>query len=243
MKVVNVQGIVIKTIEYKENSKILNIFTPDYGIIGVISKGCKNFKSPLRSISQNLAYASFNISYKENGLSTLISGDIINYFTKIKSDIISLSYLTYLTELASLVYKESNKKEIYDLLIESLNKIESGLNPKIISNILEFKYLEYLGIDINVDNCRVCGTNKIITFSFKLGGFVCDECRNDEAIIDEKIIKMLRMYKYVDISKISKIDISESVVKKIDMILDEYYNEYSGIYIKSKDFIKSLEKY
>jgi len=242
MKVVKTEGIVIKTTSYKESSKILNVFTPDYGIIGIISKGCKSLKSPLRSVSENLSYGLFNISYKENGLSTLISGDVINYFTNIKSDIIKLSYLTYLTELASNVYKESNEKNIYELLITSIEKIEEGLNPKIISNILEFKYLEYLGIDINVDNCRSCGNNNIVTFSFPIGGFVCLNCRKNEPILDEKIIKMLRMYKYVNMAKIFKIDNIENVYKKIDEILDEYYKEYSGIYVKSKDFIKNIEK-
>ena len=36
-----IEGIVIGDTNYSESSKILNILTKDYGIIGVISKGCR----------------------------------------------------------------------------------------------------------------------------------------------------------------------------------------------------------
>ena len=51
-----------------------------------------------------------DISYKENGLSTLVDGDIINYFENIKSDITKIGYLSYLTELVTGVYKECENK-------------------------------------------------------------------------------------------------------------------------------------
>ena len=42
-----IEGVVISETPFKENSKILNILTKD-GVIGVVSKGCKNLKSSLR---------------------------------------------------------------------------------------------------------------------------------------------------------------------------------------------------
>ena len=65
-----IQGMVVSEVPFKESSKILNILTKD-GIIGVISKGCKNIKSNLRIISNKLIYGEFTIYYNENKLSTL----------------------------------------------------------------------------------------------------------------------------------------------------------------------------
>ena len=83
MKIIEVEGIVVSNTPYKESSKIINIFTSEYGIIGCISKGCKNLKSKLRLPSEKFAYGTFHLYYKENGLSTLIDGDIKNYFFNI----------------------------------------------------------------------------------------------------------------------------------------------------------------
>ena len=53
-----VKGIVVSETPFKESSKILNIYTKEFGIIGVMSKGCKNMKSPLRVVSQRFSYSS-----------------------------------------------------------------------------------------------------------------------------------------------------------------------------------------
>src|SRR5574344_1403347 len=132
MKIIEVEGIVVSNTSYKESSKIINIFTSEYGIIGCISKGCKNLKSKLRLPSEKFAYGTFHLYYKEDGLSTLIDGDIKNYFVNIKSDIYKVSYLTYIVELSTGVFKESNDEEVYSLLINSIKKLEEGLDPKII---------------------------------------------------------------------------------------------------------------
>ena len=242
MKIISVVGIVISSTPFKENSKILNIFTKDMGIIGCVSKGCKNLKSKLRVISERFAYGTFHMYYKENGLSTLIDGDIKDYFINIKSDIIKISYLTYICELSMNVYKESQSEEIYPLMESAILKIEEGHSPKIITNILELQYLEYLGINLNLDNCVKCGSNKVVTLSLSKGGYVCAEHRTNEPLISEKVMKMLRLYYYVDISKISNLDIDEEVSNEINHIIEEYYDEYSGVFVKSKKMLKDLEK-
>lgn len=241
MKIISVEGIVVSATPYKENSKILNILTKENGIIGCISKGCKSLKSKLRTISEKFAYGTFHMYYKEDGLSTLIDGDIKDYFINIRSDIIKVSYLSYICELSTNVYKESNSEEVYPLLISAILKIEEGLNPRIITNILELQYLEFLGINLNLDNCVVCGSSKVVTLSLPKGGYVCSHHRTNEELMDEKVMKLLRLYNYVDISKISTLDIDEKVSKKISEIIDLYYDEYSGVYIKSKKMLKELD--
>ena len=42
------------------------------------------------------------------------------------------------------------------------------------------------------------------------------------------------MLYYVDISKITKLEISDEIAKEIDKFTNDYYDRYSGIYLKSK---------
>ena len=241
MKIISVEGIVISNTPFKENSKIINIFTKDMGIIGCIAKGCKSLKSKLRLPSEKFAYGTFHMYYKENGLSTLIDGDIKDYFINIKSDIVKVSYLTYIVELSTNAYKESLSDEIYPLMESAILKIEEGYNPRIITNILELQYLNYLGINLDLDDCVKCGSKKVVTLSLSKGGYICAKDRTNEPIISEKVMKLLRLYYYVDISKISNLDIDEDVSNQINQIIDEYYEEYSGISLKSKRMLKDLE--
>lgn len=240
MKIISVEGIVVHNTPFKENSKIINIFTKDMGIIGCVSKGCKSLKSKLRLPSEKFAYGTFHMYYKENGLSTLIDGDIKDYFINIKSDILLVSYLTYICELSTNVYKECENNDIYKLMESAILKIEEGHNPRIITNILELQYLNYLGINLNLDSCVNCGSSKVVTLSISKGGYVCAKHRTNEPLVSEKVMKMLRLYYYVDISKISDIKIDDEVSNDINRIIDEYYEAYSGVYTKSKKMLKEL---
>lgn len=241
MEIISVTGVVVHSVKYKENSKILNILTKTHGIIGVIAKGALKDKSSLRVVSENFTYANFQIYYKEGKLSTLIEADVIDYFMNIKTDIEKLGYLNYLTELTRDVCKENYNSDIYDIYINAILKIEEGFNPKIITNIVEIKYLNYLGVGLNLNGCSVCGKNNIVTISLNKGGYVCAFHHAGEPILKEASLKMFKAYLYVDISKISELKIKDDVVKEIDEFLNVYYKEYTGLYLKSKNFLNNIK--
>ena len=110
-------------------------------------------------------------------------------------------------------------------------------------NILELKYLDFLGVMPVLDECAMCGSkHAIVTLSSYRGGYVCENCYTNEKKVSDKTIKLIRMFYYVDISKISKLDISQSSKNEINIFLDDYYSRYTGLYLKSKKFIQNLQK-
>lgn len=233
----NVTGVVISEVPYKENSKILNVLTPD-GVIGIVSKGCKNLKSPLRTISEKLKYCEYTIYYKEDGLSTLKEGTIIDNFNHIRTDLTLISYLSYITELVAQVVKQSNDPNIYKLYINTVKKIDEGLNPMVMTNILEIKLLDYLGVPINLNECCKCGGKKnIVTIDPDAGGYICTSCYTNETLYDEKVRNMLRKYYLVDIESITELKIKDYVIESINYFMNTYYDRYTGLYIHSKNFL------
>lgn len=243
MKIESTDGIILSETNYSESSKILNILTKDYGLIGVISKGCRNPKNKLHGISRKLIYGKIHIYYKPNGLSTLISIDIINSFKETLMDLERISYAAYILDLIKQVVSQNDDSEIFDLLKDTLIKIEEGLNPLILTNILELKLLNYLGVSPSIDSCSHCGSEKqIVTFSSDAGGYICKNCYNNEPLVNEKSIKMLRLYYYVNIKNITKLDIQDEIVKEINNFLDDYYDRFTGLYMKSKKFIRQINQ-
>lgn len=237
-----IEGLVISETSYGETSKIINILTEN-GIIGCMAKGARNLKSNLRVGTSKITLSSFVINKKNDKLSLLISSDIQNDFRNIKKDIVKISYASFIIELASNVMRHNLNSNVYKLLIESLEKINDSYDPLVITNILELKYLEYLGVMPVLDKCSICGSNKgIATLSSYSGGYVCNNCLTNEKIVSEKTIKIIRMFFYVDISKISNIDISNLVKKEINDFLDDYYDRYTGLYLKSKNLLKNINK-
>lgn len=236
-----VEGFILSETSYGETSKIINVWTKKYGVIGIMCKGAKSLKSKNRVSTMRFSYAKFNIYLKQGKLSTLVSADVINPLKKIRSDITLIGYLSYLTELTEQVIKQNNDSLLFDDFINSILKIEDGLDPLVITNILEIKYLEKLGVLFNLDECVVCGSkNNIVTINADKGGFICFNCLSNEVIVDKKVIKMLRMYYYVNIKSITNIKVEDNIKNTINKFLDMYYDRYTGLYLNSKNFLKNV---
>ena len=243
MKIVDVKGLVLNETNYSDSSKILNVLTSEYGLIGIISKGCRNLKSKLRGSSRKLVYGTFHFYYKENGLSTLISIDVISDYPKTIMNLERVVYASYLLDLTRQVVKQSKDSNILPLVVSSLEKLENGLNPAVITNILELRYLDFLGVSPIVTGCAVCGkTTNIVSLSPTAGGFICKDCYQNEGYYSDKTIKLLQMYYYVDLEKITKIDVNPKVNEEINKFLEDYYDRYTGIYLNSKKMLKNVVK-
>ena len=243
MEIISVEGISLSETNYSESSKILNVLTKDYGLIGIMSKGCRKIKSKLRGVSRKLIYGKFHIYYKENGLSTLIGVDIINSFDKTVMDLKKVSYASFIIDLVRQIAREDAEEELFTLLKNTLLKIEEGYNPEVLCDIFEIQALNFLGVSPSLDGCSICGNNKnIVTVDASSGGYVCQDCYSGGYIVSSKTIKLLRMFYYVDIEKISKLEVSGESLKEIRMFLDDYYDRYTGLFLKSKNFIKNINK-
>ncbi len=232
-----IRGIVVSEVPYKDSSKVLNILCEE-GVIGVISKGCKRINSPLRVISNKLTLGEYVIYYNESKLSTLKEGSILDNFNNIKNDLNKISHATYITDLVNQVMKQNADPTVFSLYVSALKKIDEGINEMVVMNILEIKLLDYLGVGINLNGCAKCGsTREIVTIDPDVGGYICKNCYTNEIIYDERVRKMLRMYYLVEIDSIKELKIKDYVIDSINKFLSVYYDRYTGLYIRSKEFL------
>ena len=129
------------------------------------------------------------------------------------------------------------------MYISTLLKLNEKQQPLILTNILELKYLDYLGVGLNLDCCVKCGDQKnIITIDPDEGGYICKKCHTNERILSPKSIKLIRMYYLINIDTISSIKIDKEIANEINYFIDKYYERYTGLYLKTKDFLKKLSK-
>lgn len=239
--ITKVEGIIVNETPYGDTSKIIQLYTFEYGIIGIMCKGVMSMKSRLRALTIKFTYGSFYIYYKEDKLSILKDVDVLNDFKLIKNDIVLISYLNYLTELTTQVFKQSGEAILYNLYLAGIKKINASMNPLVITNILELKYLPFLGVGLELDSCILCGNKTdIVTLDADEGGYVCKSCYTNQVLVSSKTVKMIRMYYYVDIDSIKNLKISEDVVKEINFFINRYYERYTGIYLNSKKFLLKM---
>ena len=230
-----IEGIVLNETNYGETSKILNILTSKYGYISVMSKGSRTIKSKLRGISMKFVYVEFTMNYKENAISTLKEGNLLNSFSNIMKDFNKMTIANNSVNLVKNILKENNDKNIFYILKNSLLKINDGFNPKLIYDILSIQLLNYLGVKPDFSYCVNCGHEGILTFDLSIPGGICNNCYNDSYLFNKNTLKLLNLFQNVDIAKIDKLNItSTKVLEELDYLIKEYYDSYTGIYYTVK---------
>lgn len=240
------EGIVIRTNHYGETNKIVTLYTREWGKIGVMARGAKKPNSRLAAITQLFTYGQFLVQ-KSSGLGGLQQGEMISSMRAIKEDIVLTAYASYVIDLTD---KSTDEKKpnpfLFELLFQTLNYINEGYDPEIIVHIYEMKMLNTLGLYPTLNQCTVCGsTDGTFSFSIREGGFICHRCLEKDPYhykISQATVKLLRLFYFIDISRLGNISVKPETKAELKKIISAYYDEYSGLQLKTKKFLNQINQ-
>lgn len=239
------EGVVIRTTDYGESHKITAIYSREAGKISAMARGAKKTNSRLAAVSQLFTYGYFLIQ-TGRGLGTLQQGEIITPFRGLKEDIFKTAYASYIVEM---VDRSTQEKEpnpyIFELLHQSLNYLSEDYDPEIITHIFEMKMLQVLGLYPEMRKCSICGaTEGNFGFSIKDNGLICHRCLDKDPHylpLSQSAIKLLRLFYFFDLSRLGTISVKPETKKELKKAIDMYYDEYSGLHLKSKRFLDQMD--
>ncbi|GEL78309.1 DNA repair protein RecO [Tenuibacillus multivorans] len=239
-----VQGIVLRTRDYGETNKIITLYTKEYGLISAVARGAKKTKSRMAAITQPFIYGLF-LTQIGKGLGTIHQGDILNSMRGIREDIIKTAYASYMCELvAKMVNEKEPNSALFDELNISLERMLDDEPPEAISIMFELKMYHIGGFAPVVHNCVNGHDDRPITaFSVVDGGVVCDMCQSSSEYtipLPAHAYKVLRQMSLTSIKRIRNISIKHDTLKLLRHILDQYYERYGGMTIKSKRFLDQM---
>ncbi len=237
----NIKGLVLKSINYKESSKIIYVYT-NSGLRSILIHGSNKLKNRYLNLPRVLNYIDIHVSGKE--LVTFRDGDVINGFRDIASD---LEKYTYTTHILELIYSFSSHEHDHEKLLNFLLKIftiiekESKYIPYL--NMIELKLLYLLGVNPLLNQCVSCGRTDNLKFSISEGGMCCpDHLKNPTKINDMSLYYFKYLY-YFDLSKDIMVDIEENYLRELRIILDRYYEYHLNIKTNSRKILMGLIGY
>ncbi|MFD1363025.1 DNA repair protein RecO [Lentibacillus salinarum] len=240
------QGIVMKTQDYGETHKIVTLFSNKSGKISAIARGAKKPKSRMAAITQPFVYGVFFV-YLNSGLSTIQQGDLTHSFRHIREDIIKTAYASYIVELTDkLTDSHSPDHYLFDQLYRTLDWIAENEEADIPIMMYELKLFNKGGFAPTVDKCVHCsGTDKPFAFSIAEGGLLCSRCKYldpQSVTLSDKVARLFYIFTEIGLERVGTISVKSENKKLLRDIIDAYYEQYGGYYLKSKRFLKQLDK-
>jgi DNA repair protein RecO (recombination protein O) len=241
------EGIVIRTTDYSETNKIVTIYTREWGKVGVMARGAKKTNSRLAAITQPFSYGYYLVQ-TGSGLGSLQQGEMISSMRSIREDIVLTAYASYVLELTDKCTEEKKPNPyLFELLLQTLKYMDEEYDLDILIHIFEMKMLNSLGLYPVLNKCAVCGqTDGHFSFSIRENGFICHRCLETDPYhlkISPATLRLLRIFYYFDLSRLGEISVGPETKKELKKVIDTYYEEYSGLFLKSKKFLNQIEQF
>lgn len=215
MALIKTEAIVLKTINYRDKSKIVTLYTQSHGKMKAIAKGVRDVKTRWGGVLQPMAYLSTHIYYKENRGLQLISGaEYVAAFRDIYDNADKMNIGFRLIELLDKTTAENHEiKGLFELLSSTLNYLNDA--TKNFVNLLfnfEFRLAKLLGFGINLD----IQNSKNRQIKDSVGA----------VIIYEKDIDFLKNITGDSLEEITEHILTKSSEASIDSFFDSYFKAH-----------------
>ncbi|MDB5962981.1 MAG: repair protein RecO [Massilia sp.] len=148
-------GFVLHSYPYKETSLIVDLFTRDFGRIGVVAKGAKRPHSALRGVLQTFQPLSLSFSGR-NELRTLIDAEWVGGMLPLERTALLCGF--YLNELlVKLLARDDPHPALFDQYVDTLNQLAHNEPAQIVLRKFERALLKETGVAADLSRCAPSG--------------------------------------------------------------------------------------
>lgn len=231
----NIEGIIIRIRDYRDNDLILDVVSNKYGLISLIAKGAKK---PLAKLHFSVSgLYEFTINYLEDKtIFSLINSKEIKIFIKYDNSLLNAFASVFYEILYKL--KELCDSSSYDNLLFFLENI-NGENYFLLGCIFMSYINRLYGIEPYVDGCVRCQSKKVVSISNEFGGFVCkshSDGFNPYSLDTLKSFRIICKCTYKNYNEIKDLKIGNDLFK----CLCDFFIYNSDIKLKSYEFFERL---
>lgn len=241
-------GIVLFTRKYKEKDLLIKIFTKEFGKRMFFIKNIQRQNNGLREIAFPYMRASFVGTINDKGFSFLNDTDDVLFPKATISNIQANAYAAYMTGLTDAAFEDFIEEDkVFNLLWQGLGKIEAGIDPSVVANIFEIQLLPKFGVGPNFRSCAICGRDQgRFDYSMQYAGVLCEQhFHMDDRRLhwSPRASHFIRLFSQIPYDKLGQVDLQATTKTEIRQALDDLYEEYVGIHLKSKHFISQMETF
>jgi DNA repair protein RecO (recombination protein O) len=197
-------GLVLRTTDWSETSRIATLWTREFGKVRVLAKGGRRLKSAFENALDLLTVCGMVFLRKSAGsLDLLTEARVERRFPRLRTDLTALYAAYYVAELLDGMTEDYDPHPaLFDEAVAVLDWLGSAARdgaaagPRLMR--FEVALLHELGYSPALDACSACGgapDRKRPSFSSEAGGLLCPACqtkRRDRRPLSSGAVEMLQ---------------------------------------------------
>lgn len=219
------EGIVLKVVPFKENDRILSLFTPDQGVMSLYVRGLSKKKPAIVNLTTPLCRAEYLFRKGRSDLYHFIDGTILDLHLPLRR---SYRHLEYAGKMLQAILKSQmpgkRSKNLYYLFVSYLKKLSVASFPETLWASFVLKLLKYEGLLAVDKTCLSCKENGASHISG--GESRCEKCSSPTGLsfsnLDWKTLQVLSHVRSFE--PLLKLEIPSSLTQAIDTLFSLQFN-------------------
>jgi DNA repair protein RecO (recombination protein O) len=179
------QGLVLRTADWSETSRIATLWTREFGKVRALAKGGRRLRSAFESALDLLTLCSIVLLRKSSGsLDLLTEAQVVQRFPRLRNNLGALYAGYYVAELLADWTEENDPHpQLFDEAVAALHDF-GGADPALVGpRVMRFEavFLREMGFSPVLEACAACGgtlAEEALAFSPAAGGVVCPRCQS-----------------------------------------------------------------
>lgn len=210
-----VDGIVTRYVNYRDNDRIISIFTIDQGRVDAKARGCRKPTSPLVSACQPFVFGQFEL-YAAHERNTITACAVKETFYPIREDYERFALGSAMLRLSHNAAPENEPNEaLFALLYHALSFLAYGKShPRDLFCCFLARYLNVIGYRPSITVCCQCGRDirrdGVVRFSDQ-GGAVCNRCADRDSKISKTALEGMRRMLLLADDEMDRVALSNSI--------------------------------
>lgn len=241
------KGLVLRTADYKESSKMLTVLTDELGKISVCARSATRMKSRIAASCQPMAFSEMTLS-ERNERYYLNEASTIELFSGMTADLKSYALGCYFLELLEAACPESQPEpEALSLGLNALWLLSEGKKErKLLKSAFEFRLMALVGYQPEVLACASCGneTPEAPYLDLRGGELFCRECAlkaaERPAALDEGSLQGLRYLLRAPGNRVFSFRLEAEALRRLGDVAEAYVKEQLERSFRTLDYYKSI---
>lgn len=222
------EAIVLTSKNFSETSKIVHLYTKDFGKFSGIAKGATSPKSKFGKLLQPTNYLLITFYQKQaNQLQLLTDAEIIENYWHLRTDLDKATYALAIIETIYKLFEEYyTNSAVFELIINTYRQINNSTNNAnlhFISFLIHL--LDLIGYTIDVNETILLYEKNSLYFDLSNGHFTDFPVPNRVELTKELVGKIFALTK--DAESIEKMNISKNEYFQLMSLFQKYIKEHT----------------
>lgn len=231
--IVRTDGVILKSMDFRESSRILTVYTRDFGKQSLLAKGVRGSQSRLAGVTAPLNYVTLVFYRSENRELQLLSQcDLVRPWRALTESLEAMAAGMAICELLSLVVQgEEEHPALFEILVQSLDAVNSAKDNRANAlYVFEVRLLELLGFRPELRICGHCGKaigeGGKVALGVHPGRIVCGSCaaagHGGEGLSAAAYQVLLRFQEISEVQGACRIALSPQVRSEVASVLSRF---------------------